>query len=123
MFTIDADKTIHMTRGDIGAIEVGSLASDGSRYIFQPDDIIRLRVYIKKKHDDVVLIKDVIVEEATDTVDINLDKNDTKIGDVINKPIDYWYEVELNPDTAPQTLVGYDTVGPKIFRLYPEGGD
>lgn len=43
---------------------------------------------------------------------------------MVNKPTDFWYEVELNPDTAPQTIIGYDKeTGAKIFRLYPEGGD
>jgi hypothetical protein len=50
-----------------------------------------------------------------------LSKEDTKIGKKVNKPVDYWYEVELNPDTYPQTIVGYDEDGAKIFKLYPEG--
>lgn len=37
--------------------------------------------------------------------------------------MDYWYEVELNPETEAQTIIGYDEDGPKIFRLYPEGDD
>lgn len=123
MFTIDDDKTIHITRGDIGSIEVSSMTPNKELYVFQPGDIVRLRIYVKKQHDNVVLVKNVHVETETTVVDILLDKSDTKIGGIINKPVDYWYEVELNPDTAPQTLVGYDKVGPKIFRLYPEGGD
>ena len=52
---------------------------------------------------------------------ISLNKEDTTIGDIINTPIDYWYEVQLNPETNPQTIIGYDENGAKIFRLYPEG--
>ena len=69
-----------------------------------------------------------VLEEAT-SVDINLTSEDTKIGNIINKDIDYWYEVELNPDTRPQTIIGYEidpqTRKPleKIFKLLPEGGD
>ena len=48
---------------------------------------------------------------------------DTKIGQVINKPIDYWYEIELNPEINPQTVIGYDNDGAKIFKLFPEGAD
>jgi hypothetical protein len=70
-----------------------------------------------------VLEKDVTVEEETSVVSITLERTDTKLGGIINKPVDYWYEVELNPDTTPQTIVGYDSDGPKIFRLFPEGGD
>ena len=58
-----------------------------------------------------------------DSVRIRLRREDTKIGDIIHKPVKYWYEVELNPDTEPQTIVGYDDDGPKIFTLYPEGAD
>ena len=63
------------------------------------------------------------ISDDTATVDITLERVDTKIGEIINKPVDYWYEIELNPDTTPQTLIGYDDDGPKIFRLFPEGGE
>lgn len=122
MFIIDADMTVHITRGDIGVIEVSANKSDTELYIFQPGDIVRLKVFVKKQHDNIVLTKDVTVEEETDKVTINLFKSDTEIGGTINKPVDYWYEVELNPDTTSQTIVGYDKNGPKIFKLYPEGG-
>ena len=45
------------------------------------------------------------------------------IGEVINKPTNYWYEIELNPNTQPQTIIGYDEDGEKLFVLYPEGSD
>jgi hypothetical protein len=68
-----------------------------------------------------VLQKDTKVTSASTKVSISLLSADTKIGEYINKPTDYWYEIELNPDTAPQTIVGYDEDGAKVFRLYPEG--
>jgi hypothetical protein len=37
--------------------------------------------------------------------------------------VDYWYEVELNPDEDCQTIVGYDEDGAKVLRLFPEGAD
>ena len=123
MFTITADKHIYLTRGDMAVIEVSACMTESEPYIFKVGDVVRLRVFTKKQHDDIVLTKDVVVDEETTTVDIQLDRQDTKIGGVINKPVDYWYEIELNPDTEPQTIVGYDSDGPKIFRLYPEGGD
>ena len=67
--------------------------------------------------------KDIKVTEETKHIDIELTKENTKIGEVINKPIEYWYEIELNPDTKPQTVIGYDETGEKIFVLYPEGND
>lgn len=122
MFVINSDKSIHITRGDIGVIEVG--AKDGkSNHAFSNGDIIRLSVSEKNNYDNVVLRKEVVAEEGVETVDIPLLSSDTKIGESINKPVDYWYEIELNPDTAPQTLVGHDDKGAKVFRLYPESGD
>jgi hypothetical protein len=69
------------------------------------------------------LQKDFPVVEATENVDIFLSKEDTKFGEVISKPKDYWYEVELNPEDNPQTIIGYDEDGAKIFKLFPEGDD
>ena len=80
-------------------------------------------MFEKNHHENVVIQKDVTVESETTSVDISLYKEDTKIGELINKPKDYWYEIELNSDTSPQTIIGYDVDGPKLFRLYPEGDD
>lgn len=120
MFKINEDKSIYITRGDIATIDVMATISN-ERYEFQEGDVVRIKVFEKKDCDDVVLQKDVEVVEATQVVSINLLKADTKIGEIINKPKDYWYEIELNPDTAPQTIIGYDEDGAKVFRLYPEG--
>lgn len=123
MFVINADKSIYLTRGDVALIVVSATTSDNEDYIFQNGDVVRLRVMEKKNCDVVVLQKDVLVESETSTVDVNLERSDTKLGDIIDKPVDYWYEIELNPDTTPQTIIGYDSDGPKIFRLFPEGVD
>ena len=122
MFVINSDKSIHLTRGDIAVIQVGAVNGEID-YTFKEGDLIRLRVFEKKQCNCVVLQKDVEAEEGAQTVDISLTKEDTKIGNIINKPVDYWYEIELNPDTMPQTLIGYDNSGAKIFRLFPEGDD
>jgi hypothetical protein len=52
-----------------------------------------------------------------------LTKKDTTIGEIINKSREYWYEIELNPDTASQTIIGHDEDGAKKFVLYPEGSE
>lgn len=125
MFKIE-DSTIHVTRGDIGTIGISTKDEvTGEPYKFKTGDVVRLKVFAKKDHSDVVLQKDIKVQEGETTeVDMFLDMEDTKIGDIINKPKEYWYEVELNPDTAPQTIIGYDDEeGEKLFMLYPEGGD
>lgn len=134
MFTINTDKSIHLTRGDVAVIAVSAAESEAGLaisaaeseeglHIFQVDDVVRFQVFEKNRCDNIVLVKDVVVQDETQFVDIYLESEDTRIGDIIHRPKDYWYEVELNPDTEPQTLIGYDEDGPKIFRLYPEGDD
>ena len=124
MFSVNEDnKSIFLTRGDIATLVFDADNADGEGHMFNKGDVIRLRIYEKNKHSNVVLQKDILVDADAQTVEIFLTREDTKIGDLINKPVDYWYEVELNPDTLPQTMVGYDENGPKIFRLFPEGGD
>lgn len=122
MFVIDPDKTIHITRGDMATIEVSCRNADENPYEFQPTDTVRLKVFERRNCANVFLEKTVTVSEPALTVDIHLDETDTRIGDIINKPVDYWYEIELNHDRNPQTIIAYDTDGPKIFRIYPEGG-
>lgn len=122
MFVINNDKSIYLTRGDIAQISLDIMDGD-EKYVFKVGDVVRFRLISEKKMDSVVLQKDVIIDQETETVDIRFDRHETKIGDIISKPVNYWYEIELNPDTAPQTIIGYDLEGPKIFRLFPEGAD
>lgn len=123
MFKINEDKSIYITRGDIGTIEVSATTDDGADYTFETGDVVRISVFEKKDCDSVVMQKDVQVTTQGKTVSLSLTMRDTKIGEVINKPKDYWYEIELNPETSPQTIIGYDEDGAKVFRLYPEGSD
>lgn len=121
MFVINDDLSIYLTRGDAAVFSVGAYIGE-TEYTFQPEDVVRFKVFAKKDCEDVVLKKDFNVTEATNRVVISLDSDETKFGDVISKPTDYWYEVELNPDGYAQTIIGYDEDGAKIFKLYPEGG-
>ena len=122
MFTVNEDLSIYATRGDVVYFYVS--AKDGDKdYQFQPGDIVRIKIFGKKDAETVVLQKDFPVPEITEKVQIYLTGEETKIGDVISKPKDYWFEVELNPDTMPQTIIGYDEDGAKVFRLFPEGDD
>lgn len=124
---------IHITRGNIGCLHFPAKICDISPetgekiktpYIYQPGDIVRFKIMKKGNVEEVYLTKDIKIEEPTELATFNLTGTDTKIGDYINKPTTYWYEVELNPDTDPQTILGYDkATGPKLFVLYPEGGD
>lgn len=126
MYKINDDKSIYVTRGDIVALEVSAKDTTktlGTPYTFQPGEILRMTVYGKKKAQNVVLQKDFPITAVTQTVGIFLTKEDTKIGDIISKPVDYWYEIELNPYDNPQTIIGYDDDGAKVFKLFPEGAD
>jgi hypothetical protein len=122
MFVVNEDNSIYATRGDIVFFKVCA-EDDGVKYTFKAGDVLRIKVYGKKAAEDVFLQKDFPVLENTSEVEIYLTEEDTKIGEVISKPKDYWYEVELNPDEEPQTIIGYNEDGPVIFKLFPEGAD
>lgn len=123
MFTILDDKTICLTRGDIANLVVSAIQENGFTHKFSVDDVIRFKVYKRKDCGKVMIQKDVTVSEECEEVTIFLTSEETRIGELINKPEDYWYEIEVNPETAPQTIIGYDEHGAKIFRLFPEGSD
>lgn len=122
MFKVNDDLSIYATRGDIIAFSL-TVDAGSTVYKFKESDIVRFKVFEKKDCEVVVLQKEFQATEGSEQVDIFLSGEETKLGEPINKPKDYWYEIELNPNTKPQTVVGYDEDGAKIFRLYPEGGD
>lgn len=126
MFEITKEKEILCTRGDVGVFSV-SATVDGVKQQFQIGDAIRFRVFEKKNCEEVAIEKFISIdvhnlsEDAT-AVTINLTETDTRIGEIINKPVDYWYEIEhIDAGGNVRTIVGYDDDGAKIFRLYPEG--
>lgn len=121
MIKIDEEKTIHLTRGDKATIIISAQDFSGQDYKFLKNDIIRLKVMSKGNVENIVLVKEVEVESDTTLVNIELMSEETRIGDYINKPVTFWYEVELNPDSNSTTIIGYDDDGPKKFKLYPEG--
>lgn len=122
MYFVNKDLSIYATRGDAVVLAVGA-NNNGVPYVFQPGEVVRFRVFEKKGCHCTVLQKDFIITDAVESVEIVLTKNETEIGEIISKPKDYWYEIELNPNYNPQTIVGYDDNGPKVFRLFPEGAD
>ena len=122
MFIVNNDKSMSITRGDAATFWVAAVIN-GEDYRFKQGDVVRFKVFEKKNCDNVVLKKDTVVAEELLAVQIYLSGEDTKVGDVISKPVDYWYEVELNPDTHPQTIIGYDEDGAKVFKVYPEGAE
>lgn len=122
MFAVNDDLSIYVTRGDIVSFPVQDVRNGKPRK-FKVGEVVRFKVFEKKNCEKVVLQKDFPVEEEAEQVLIVLTARDTKIGEVISKPKDYWYEVELNPYDNNETFIGYDEGGARLFRLYPEGGD
>ena len=122
MFVINEDNSIYATRGDIVFFKV-TADDNGKPYTFQSGDVLRIKIFGKKDAESVIFQKDFPVANDTEEVEIFLEKEDIKFGEVISKPKDYWYEVELNPLTNPQTIIGYDDDGAKVFKLFPEGAD
>lgn len=122
MFIVNNDNSIYVTRGDRVCFGV-TKEDNGAPSTFKAGDVVRIKVFAKKNCENVVLQKDFPVAVETEQVEIVLEKHETKIGEIISKPTDYWYEIELNPFTEPQTIVGYDEDGAKIFKLFPEGED
>lgn len=106
--------TISCTRGDRVGFDFNI-----KEYTFQNGDTIGFRVYEKKGFNNPPLIDKLItIDEECEKVNITLSSEETSIGEIENKPVEYWYEIELNDD---QTIIGYDEEGAKIFMLYPEG--
>jgi hypothetical protein len=122
MFVLNDDLSIYVTRGDIVFFDV-TAKEKGEEYTFKAGDVVRVKVFGKKDAENVVLEKDFPITKDSENVEILLTAEDTKIGEVISKPRDYWYEIELNPLSNPQTIIGYDEDGPKVFKLFPEGAD
>lgn len=123
MFVINEDLSIYATRGDVVFFTVQAKDDTGSYYEFQAGDVLRIKIYGKKNAEEVYLEKDFPITANANSYVIYLTEEDTKMGDVISKATDYWYEIELNPYTNPQTIIGYDEDGAKIFKLFPEGAD
>lgn len=122
MYQINEDLSIYATRGDAVLLNVKANDKEGKPYTFKPGDNVRFKVYKKKKVTEVLLDKLFTIETATQEVQVYLSGNETKFDEPINKPTTYWYEVVLNEDTEPQTIIGYDQEeGAKLFILLPEG--
>ena len=126
MAKVNSKYDIETNRGDMLMLSIKTTnRKTGQPYIFQVGDIVRFKVMKKKQCNEVVLQKDVKVTEVCESVEMTIPSEEMKIGDIINKPVDYWYEVELNPDTPfTVTILGYTKeTGPRILSLTPEGGD
>ena len=127
MANIDAKYNIETVRGNVLPLRFrAKLNTDGTVQTFKPDDVVRFTIMQKGKCDQVVLQKDETVKEECESISMVIPAHEMKFGPIISTPVDYWYEVEVNPDTPyTVTILGYTKKkdGPKILTLLPEGGD
>jgi hypothetical protein len=127
MAKVDNKYNIQINRGNVLRLKIKNKPNEnGESPKFLVGDVVRFNVMKRKECANVVLQKDVTVEEECEIVRIVATADEMKIGDIIDKPVDYWYEVEINPDRANTvTILGYTDKkqGPKLLTLLPEGGD
>lgn len=125
MFEFDEKKNIHINRGDVCNFLIGAkLKASGDSYTFRKGDVVRFQIMEKGNSKNILVEKDFEVAEDTEKVQISLDSKDTRLGDPINKPAYYWYAIRINPETKPQTIIGYNKDdGAREFVLYPEGSE
>ena len=116
---------IYVTRGDMLPLAIDALNADKSPYYFKAGEILRIKIMEKENVNSILLQKDFTIEKSGPIVNIDLLSEDTRIGELINKPHEYWYEIELNPDTPnTNTIIGYSKEkGAALFVLLPEGGN
>lgn len=117
--------TIYCTRGDDGStlgnnIEFGYEDIDGNPVDFSIGQKVIFKVFDPKNVQNVVIQKEIDIEEVCSSITIPLTNEDTSFGNYINKPVKYNYEISID-DTG--TIIGYDEDGPKEFILLPEGGE
>jgi len=92
---------------------------------FKKDDVIRFLVFDKKDVDNIHINKDFTIEEDTDELYIEIPAETMEFGEISSKPIEYGYELKLNPDKPTRvTIVGFiKDVGFPILTLLPGSGD
>lgn len=115
MFKIDSDKNIEINRGDTGTIKI--INNNG---IFSIGDKLKFSIVEKNNYENVIFQKEFAVTQNSNEISITLTSDDTRIGKIINKKCEYWYEIEYNGN---QTIVGHDEAGAKKFILYPEASN
>ena len=126
MLRIENENEIHINRGDTGNFDFIIPLNNNKRYMFNVGDKLTFDVYEKKGFDKCSLLhKEIVLDKAQDVVTFELTAEDTTIGDLINKTVDYWYEVQYFSQDGKicDTVLGYDEDGEKLLVLYPEGSN
>lgn len=124
MIRIDSDDeyTINLTRGDRCTLKVYAIdAKTQERYWFPAGCTVTFAIVPRKGYTQGAVLRKVVnVVSDTQEVEINLTEEDTKIGDMIDKKVKYWYNVVVNDNT---TIIGSDEDGEKAIIIYPEVGE
>lgn len=120
MITIDNDKTIGITRGDVASFTLKVKQSDGTYYQFKNSD--RLYFTVKKSYGDssYIIRKIITFTNPTDTATISFNASDTNFGSLLASARKYVYDISINET---ETVVGYDNDGAKYFVIYPEASN
>ena len=117
-------KQIQMNRGDSTTFRVSAKDSSGTSYTFKVGEKVKFAITERKNEDNIVFSKTIDVDEEGLIVNVPISSEESKIGDIINKPVVYWYEISvLTLNDEIQTIIGYDDEGAKEFILNPEAGD
>lgn len=122
MFKVNDDKSIYVTRGDFVLLDI-TAESNGEPFEFTEGGKLIFTIYEKKNAKEVVYRQEKVIEAKTTVVELYIPSEQTKLGDTISKPVDYWYEVAFENTFGASTIIGYDEEGAKIFRLFPESGE
>lgn len=133
MIAIGEDKqTIYLTRGDV-TDKFHKIAfyypiynfetQQEENYNFQLADKIAFVVKEKKGYtkQEILRVEKTLAQmgyvEPTQYPEIQLSEEDTKVFELTDKPVTYWYDIVLNDTT---TILGYDDEGAKKLIVYPE---
>lgn len=88
-------------------------------YDFKKYDTLTFAIYNTRKLDEKpIVFEKFTIDKDCDSYTIEIDSETMKIGDMLNRKKDYWYEISLNDE---KTLVGFTDEKPAIFTLLPEG--
>ena len=119
MLIIDGT-TIKASRGDDITILFSCEDKNGEIYTFTEGETIQFRIFDKDGYKkEPLLYKEYLIDEDKTIVEINLTSAETTIGEPINNPKTYWYEISINEIN---TIIGYEN-DPALFVLLPARGN
>ena len=114
----EEDYLLDINRGNRLVFDYEISNGDDTNYIFKDDDIVTFSIYEEfGLEKEPVLSKSFKPTSGSDTIKIDIPKDEMKFSEMTNTYVDYWYEITLNEETT----LGFDDLGAKIIRIYPEG--